>query len=165
MVTDIPLKPLVCVPTYNERGNIANLIARILESLPIADIMVIDDGSPDGTGGIVDEIGSREPRVHCIHRAGKMGLGTAYITAFKSALERDYTHCFEMDADFSHDPARPSEIARGNARFRYRDRLALLRGEALDRELAALAPGSVDGGDTLRANYHRNEALGLHHGV
>jgi dolichol-phosphate mannosyltransferase len=105
IVTDIAAKPLVCVPTYNERENIARLITRILEELPQAEVMIIDDGSPDGTGGIVDEIASRNPRVHCIHRPGKMGLGTAYIAAFKWALERDYTHCFEMDADFSHDPA------------------------------------------------------------
>ena len=98
-------KPLVCVPTYNERENIARLIARILQELPDAEVMIIDDGSPDGTGQIVDDIASREPRVRCIHRPGKMGLGTAYIAAFKWALERDYTHCFEIDADFSHDPA------------------------------------------------------------
>lgn len=104
-VTDPDTKPLVIVPTYNERENIAKLIARIFEELPGAEVMIVDDGSPDGTGGIVDDISSNDPRVHCIHRPGKMGLGTAYITAFKWALERDYTHCFEMDADFSHDPA------------------------------------------------------------
>jgi len=93
------------VPTYNEAQNIERLIGRILEVLPFAEVMIIDDGSPDGTGKIVDEIASRDPRVHCIHRPGKMGLGTAYIAAFKWALGRDYTHCFEMDADFSHDPA------------------------------------------------------------
>jgi dolichol-phosphate mannosyltransferase len=97
-------KPLVCVPTYNESENIARLIDQILESLPIADIMIVDDGSPDGTGDIVDKIAKKNPKVHCLHRAGKMGLGTAYVAAFKWALERDYTHCFEMDADFSHDP-------------------------------------------------------------
>jgi dolichol-phosphate mannosyltransferase len=98
-------KTLVCVPTYNERENIAKLIDRIFESLPETEIMIIDDGSPDGTGEIVDGISEKNKKVHCIHREGKMGLGTAYITAFKWALERDYTHCFEMDADFSHDPA------------------------------------------------------------
>jgi len=98
-------KPLVIVPTYNERENIAKLISRILEELPGADVMIVDDGSPDGTGEIVDEIGASDQRVHCIHRPNKMGLGTAYITAFKWALERDYTHCSEMDADFSHAPA------------------------------------------------------------
>jgi dolichol-phosphate mannosyltransferase len=97
-------KPLVIVPTYNEKENISKLIARILEELPIAEILVVDDGSPDGTGDIVDAIGKENPRVHCMHRAGKLGLGTAYIAGFKWALERDYTHCFEMDADFSHDP-------------------------------------------------------------
>lgn len=103
-MTDSGIKPLVCVPTYNERENIEKLINRILEEIPFADIMIIDDGSPDGTGDIVDKIASNEPRLHCIHREGKQGLGTAYIAGFKWALERDYTHCFEMDADFSHDP-------------------------------------------------------------
>ncbi len=98
------VKPLVIVPTYNESENIAALIARILEELPFADVMIVDDGSPDGTGDIVDEITSLDSRVHCLHRPAKMGLGTAYIAAFKWALERHYTHCFEMDADFSHDP-------------------------------------------------------------
>lgn len=105
IVSTVPVKTLVCIPTYNERENIAKLIDRIFENLPETEIMIIDDGSPDGTGEIVDEIASRNSRVHCIHRPGKMGLGTAYIAAFKWALERDYTHCFEMDADFSHDPA------------------------------------------------------------
>jgi dolichol-phosphate mannosyltransferase len=99
------IKSLVCIPTYNERENISRLIARIFDELPETEIMIIDDGSPDGTGAIVDEIAAKDPRVHCLHRPGKMGLGTAYIAAFKWALERDYTHCFEMDADFSHDPA------------------------------------------------------------
>jgi len=97
-------KPLVCVPTYNERENISKLIDCIFDAIPFAEIMIVDDGSPDGTGAIVDEMASKNPRIHCIHRPGKMGLGTAYIAAFKWALERDYTHCFEMDADFSHDP-------------------------------------------------------------
>lgn len=92
------------MPTYNEIENIARLIERILEELPFAEIMIVDDGSPDGTGDVVDQIAKEEPRVHCIHREGKLGLGTAYIRAFKWALERDYTHCYEMDADFSHDP-------------------------------------------------------------
>lgn len=104
-VTRKSLKTLVCIPTYNECENIAKLIDRIFENLPETEIMVVDDGSPDGTGEIVDGISGKNKKVHCIHRAGKMGLGTAYITAFKWALESDYTHCFEMDADFSHDPA------------------------------------------------------------
>jgi dolichol-phosphate mannosyltransferase len=104
-VSDQDTHPLVCVPTYNERENISRLIERIFTALPNCEIMIIDDGSPDGTGEIVDGIASRDSRVHCIHRPAKMGLGTAYIAAFKWALERNYTHCFEMDADFSHDPA------------------------------------------------------------
>ena len=98
------IKPLVCIPTFNESENIEKLIDQVLESLPETEIMIIDDGSPDGTGDIVEKIAKKNTKVHCIHREGKQGLGTAYIAAFKWALERDYTHCFEMDADFSHDP-------------------------------------------------------------
>jgi dolichol-phosphate mannosyltransferase len=68
------------------------------------DILVVDDGSPDGTGELADALAARNPRVHVLHRAGKMGLGTAYVAGFRWALERDYAFVFEMDADFSHDP-------------------------------------------------------------
>ena len=96
---------LVIVPTYNERVNIATLIERILAQDPRLEVLIVDDGSPDGTGALADEIAGREPRVHVIHRGRKLGLGTAYIAGFKWALERDYAYIFEMDADFSHDPS------------------------------------------------------------
>jgi len=95
---------LVIVPTYNEKDNIARLIPAVLSQNASIDILVVDDGSPDGTGAIVDSVAASEPRVHCLHRAGKMGLGTAYLAGFKWALERDYQLVFEMDADFSHAP-------------------------------------------------------------
>lgn len=98
-------RALVIVPTYNERENIARLIERILEQDERLEVLVVDDGSPDGTGAIVDEIVTVEPRVNVLHRPEKMGLGTAYLTGFRWALERDYEFVFEMDADFSHDPA------------------------------------------------------------
>lgn len=98
-------RALVIVPTYNERENIARIIDAILYQDPIIDVLVIDDGSPDGTGQLVDEIAAMNPRVHVIHRPGKMGLGTAYVAGFKWALEHTYAYVFEMDADFSHDPA------------------------------------------------------------
>ncbi|HLV25124.1 MAG TPA: polyprenol monophosphomannose synthase [Gemmatimonadales bacterium] len=98
-------RALVIVPTYNERENIARLAERILEQDERLEILVVDDGSPDGTGAIVDEIMETEKRVHVIHRPSKLGLGTAYLTGFKWALERGYDFIFEMDADFSHDPA------------------------------------------------------------
>jgi len=98
-------RALVIVPTYNERVNIATLIARILEQDPRLEVLIVDDGSPDGTGELADEIAGREPRVHVMHRGRKLGLGTAYCAGFKWALERDYAFVFEMDADFSHDPS------------------------------------------------------------
>jgi dolichol-phosphate mannosyltransferase len=97
-------RALVVVPTYNEKENIRRLIATVLEQDPRIDMLIVDDGSPDGTGDIVDEIAAREPRAHALHREKKMGLGTAYRAGFKWALERDYAFIFEMDADFSHDP-------------------------------------------------------------
>jgi dolichol-phosphate mannosyltransferase len=97
-------RALVIVPTYNEQGNIERLIAIVLAQDPRLDVLVVDDNSPDGTGAIVDALAEREPRVHALHRPGKMGLGTAYVAGFRWALERDYAYLFEMDADFSHDP-------------------------------------------------------------
>lgn len=97
-------RALVIVPTYNERDNISELLARILEEDTRLEVLIVDDGSPDGTGALADEIAAREPRVHVMHRPRKLGLGTAYIAGFKWALERDYAYVFEMDADFSHDP-------------------------------------------------------------
>jgi dolichol-phosphate mannosyltransferase len=97
-------RALVVVPTYNEKENIRRLITTVLEEDPRLEMLIVDDGSPDGTGDIVDEIAAHEPRVHCLHREKKMGLGTAYRAGFKWALARDYAYIFEMDADFSHDP-------------------------------------------------------------
>jgi dolichol-phosphate mannosyltransferase len=98
-------RALVIVPTYNERENIARLIELTLAQDPRIDVLVVDDGSPDGTGAIVDGIAATSSRVHALHRAKKLGLGTAYLAGFKWALERpQYAYVFEMDADFSHDP-------------------------------------------------------------
>jgi len=99
------VEALVIIPTYNERDNIAPLIDELL-SLPAGlDVLVVDDNSPDGTGKVVEEISSREPRVHVLHRPGKLGLGGAYIKGFTWALaETDAKYVFEMDADFSHNP-------------------------------------------------------------
>ena len=97
-------RALVIVPTYNERQNIEKLVETVLAQDQRLEIVVVDDGSPDGTGALVDEIAARNPRVHAIHRPRKMGLGTAYIAGFRWALERKYDLVFEMDADFSHDP-------------------------------------------------------------
>ena len=103
-------RALVIVPTYNERFNIARLIPAVLAQDPSLEVLVVDDGSPDGTGGIVDAIAANNDRVHVIHREGKLGLGTAYIAGFRWALARKYDIVFEMDADFSHNPERLPEF-------------------------------------------------------
>ncbi len=95
---------IVIVPTYNERENILRIIDQVLRQDSRLEILVVDDGSPDGTGRLVDERAAQDPRVHALHRPAKMGLGTAYVAGFRWALERDYAFIFEMDADFSHDP-------------------------------------------------------------
>ncbi len=100
----MPERALVIVPTYDEAENIQALIPLILKQDPRIDILVVDDNSPDGTGAVVDQISANNSRVHILHRAEKLGLGTAYIAGFRWALERDYEFIFEMDADFSHDP-------------------------------------------------------------
>lgn len=96
---------IVIIPTYNEKENIANIIDAVLSLPHQFDVLVIDDNSPDGTANIVKDTISRIPeRVHIIERSGKLGLGTAYITGFKWALEQGYEYIIEMDADFSHNP-------------------------------------------------------------
>ena len=96
---------LVCVPTYNERANLPLIVPAILAQDPRLEVLVIDDGSPDGTGDLADELAASDPRVHVLHRSAKQGLGRAYLAGFEWALERGYDFIFEMDADFSHDPA------------------------------------------------------------
>jgi dolichol-phosphate mannosyltransferase len=99
------LKALIVVPTYNEMENIEEIIRVVLAQGDDIDILVVDDNSPDGTGEIVDRLAASEPRIHVIHREGKLGLGSAYIAGFKWALANtDTQFVFEMDADFSHDP-------------------------------------------------------------
>ena len=98
-------RALVIVPTFNERENIARLIDTVLAQDPRIDVLVVDDGSPDGTGEIVERIAGTNPRVHLLSRGQKLGLGTAYVAGFRWALAREYAYVFEMDADFSHDPA------------------------------------------------------------
>jgi dolichol-phosphate mannosyltransferase len=103
-------RALVIVPTYNERDNVERLIPTILAQDDRLDVLVVDDGSPDGTGAVVEKIAERNSRLHVLHRARKLGLGTAYRAGFAWALERDYAYVFEMDADFSHDPSHLPEF-------------------------------------------------------
>ena len=100
----MPERALVIVPTYNERENLPRIVPQILEQDPRLEVLVVDDGSPDGTGQLADALAAAEPRVHVVHRAGKLGLGTAYVAGFRFAIEHGFDYAFEMDADFSHDP-------------------------------------------------------------
>ena len=96
---------LVCIPTYNERENVESIVRAVLAADPRVDVLVVDDASPDGTGALADALAKESPRVQVLHRAGKAGLGKAYLAAFDWALQRNYSLVLEMDADFSHDPA------------------------------------------------------------
>ena len=106
--TDPPRGPLgrvvVIIPTYNERENLDPIVARVRTSVPEADVLVVDDNSPDGTGELADKLAAGDQQVSVLHRPGKGGLGAAYIAGFGWALERDYAAMIEMDADGSHQP-------------------------------------------------------------
>jgi dolichol-phosphate mannosyltransferase len=110
-------RALVIVPTYNERENLPRLVPLILSQDPAIEILVVDDGSPDGTGKLADELACDEPRLHVLHRAEKLGLGTAYVVGFKWGLERGFDCMFEMDADFSHDPEHIPKFLEAIQRF------------------------------------------------
>jgi dolichol-phosphate mannosyltransferase len=96
---------LIVTPTYNERENLPILIADVRRVLPEADVLVVDDASPDGTGDLAESLAERDPHVHVMRRPGKLGLGTAYVQGFTRGLAEGYEILFEMDADQSHDPA------------------------------------------------------------
>lgn len=106
----MPERALVIIPTYNEIENLPRIVPQILRQDPRLEVLVVDDGSPDGTGRLADEMAAVEPRIHVVHRAGKLGLGTAYVAGFKWALAQGVEFVFEMDADFSHDPAHLPEF-------------------------------------------------------
>ena len=99
------MRRLIIIPTYNERENVVRMIRRLMSMSEGFDLLIVDDGSPDGTAALVrEEQQSFGGRLHLLERAGKLGLGTAYIAGFKFALEHDYDRIFEMDCDFSHNP-------------------------------------------------------------
>jgi len=137
-----PLGPVaVVIPTYNERDNIEPIVGRLRAAAPGADVLVVDDNSPDGTGEIADKLAASDPRVHVLHRPGKSGLGTAYLAGFRWALDNGYQVVVEMDADGSHDP---------------RDLPGMLA--ALDRADLVIGSRYVPGGTTV--NWPRSrEAL------
>jgi dolichol-phosphate mannosyltransferase len=100
----LPERVLVIVPTYNERDNLDRVLDRLAAAVPQADVLVVDDASPDGTGRLADERAARDARVQVLHRTGKSGLGGAYVAGFRWGLARDYDVLVEMDADGSHAP-------------------------------------------------------------
>ena len=97
-------KTLIVTPTYNEKENLPRFVDAVRPAFPEADMMIVDDNSPDGTGAIADAIAAKDPHVRVMHRAGKLGLGTAYIQAFRKGIDEGYERFFEMDADLSHNP-------------------------------------------------------------
>ncbi|MFT5285275.1 MAG: dolichol-phosphate mannosyltransferase [Planctomycetota bacterium] len=98
------MRTLVVTPTYNEAENVIPLVTGVLEQAPDVEALVVDDGSPDGTGDLVRERMKTEPRLHLLQREGKLGLGTAYLAGFKFAMDNDFDRAVTMDCDFSHDP-------------------------------------------------------------
>lgn len=99
------MKALVIIPTYNEADNVSAIIDEVLKQDKNLEVLIVDDNSPDGTSEIVEKKQKKNKKIHLLKRAGKMGLGSAYVAGFKYALEQDFDYIFEMDADFSHDPA------------------------------------------------------------
>jgi dolichol-phosphate mannosyltransferase len=101
-----PVGPVaVIIPTYNERENLESIVTRVRAAVPEADVLIVDDNSPDGTGDLAEKLALTDEHVHVLHRAGKAGLGAAYLAGFGWALDRGYGALIEMDADGSHDPA------------------------------------------------------------
>ncbi len=103
-------RALVVLPTYNEIENLGTIVPAVLAVDPRIDVLIIDDGSPDGTGDLADRLAGEHPRVSVLHREGKQGLGTAYLTGFERGLERGYAYMLEMDSDWSHDPNYLSDL-------------------------------------------------------
>jgi dolichol-phosphate mannosyltransferase len=109
------LRGLVIIPTYNERENLPRLLPMVLAQDPRLEVLIVDDASPDGTGAVANELAAEDARIHVLHRAGKLGLGTAYLAGFKYGIEHGYDWMFEFDADFSHDPAHLPEFIKALA--------------------------------------------------
>src|SRR5260370_36705568 len=129
---------LVSLATYNERDNLSPLVGAILEQLPAAHVLVIDDNSPDGTGRLADEMASADGRIRVLHRTGKLGLGTAILTAMRYAMEHDYDYLVNMDADFSHHPRYLPGIVAG-----------------MDRHDVMIGSRYVKGGGTVNSPWKR----------
>ncbi|MBI5501278.1 MAG: polyprenol monophosphomannose synthase [Deltaproteobacteria bacterium] len=122
---------LIVIPTYNEADNVRPIVSAVRGVVPDAHVLIVDDNSPDGTGKLADELAAADPQVHVLHRAGKEGLGRAYLDAFRWGLGRGYDKLVEFDADFSHNPKYLPKIL-----------------EALDRSDVAVGSRYVAGGGT-----------------
>jgi dolichol-phosphate mannosyltransferase len=130
------LSTIIVIPTYNERENLPALVENLL-ALPVKDIelLIVDDNSPDGTGMMADEYSIKMPdRVHVLHRSGKLGLGTAYVTGFKKALELSADRVVQMDADFSHPPEKIVEFVEAGDRYDLIIGSRYVSGGSLDRD-------------------------------
>ena len=99
------MKATIVIPTYNERENAALMAEAVLKAVPDAEVLFVDDNSPDGTGAVIDEMAASDRRIRCLHRKAKEGLGRAYVAGFAFALENGAERVVQMDCDFSHDPA------------------------------------------------------------
>lgn len=130
---------LITLCTYNERENLPLLIPEIHAVAPDADVLVIDDNSPDGTGTLADELAASDSRIHVLHRTGKLGLGTATVAGFRFAIEKGYDHVLNMDADFSHHPRHLPAIR-----------------ECLNRADVAIGSRYVSGGGVIGWNCRRH---------
>jgi dolichol-phosphate mannosyltransferase len=108
-------RPLLVLPTYNERENLVPIVTEIRRQLPEATIWIVDDNSPDGTGAVADSLAASDAGIEVVHRPGKLGLGTAYIESFRRALTEDFDCVLQMDADFSHDPKYLPQLLAGLA--------------------------------------------------
>lgn len=108
-------RTLVAIATYNERENLSNLVQEIHRFAPQVDVLIIDDNSPDGTGAIADQLATDDARIHVVHRAGKLGLGTAILAGMNYAVEHDFVTLVTMDADFSHHPRDLPALLAGRA--------------------------------------------------
>ncbi len=109
------MKVWVILPTYNEAANLEPLVTALRAAATAVDVLVVDDGSPDGTGAIADRLAAADPRVHALHRVDERGLGTAYLAGFREALARGAEAVLTMDCDFSHDPAAVPELVAAGA--------------------------------------------------
>jgi dolichol-phosphate mannosyltransferase len=112
MPTPLP-RVLIALATYNERDNLTPLVQAIRATVPAADILILDDNSPDGTGADADELSRKDARIHVIHRSGKLGLGTAILAVMRFAIEQTYDLLITMDADFSHHPRYLPDLLKG----------------------------------------------------